>query len=137
MKNTAVKALGEIAFRVEDLDGMQAFYENVIGLELMKRFDTSAFFKIAEGPAGHTVILALFDRTADSEPISSKNSTVDHIAFTIELGDFYSEKARLESLGYQVRTTTHAWVQWRSLYVLDPEGNDVEFVCFDESIARP
>ena len=43
---SSVRALGEIALRAKDLDGMQKFYGEVIGLPLMKRFATSAFFKI-------------------------------------------------------------------------------------------
>ena len=60
---TSVRALGEIALRVKDLDAMQRFYEEVIGLELMRRFPDSAFFRIASGFGGHTQILALFDRS--------------------------------------------------------------------------
>jgi catechol 2,3-dioxygenase-like lactoylglutathione lyase family enzyme len=45
MKNISVKNLGEIALRVRDLDAMQKFYEDVVGLELMKRFPQGAFFK--------------------------------------------------------------------------------------------
>lgn len=130
------KALGEIAFRVADLAKMQQFYEEVIGLELMKRFPHTAFFKIAEGLAGHTQILALFDRTANSDytGLDATKSTVDHIAFAIALEDFAGEKARLKELGVPVRTSEHAWVHWRSLYVNDPEGNLVEFVCYDEAV---
>jgi catechol 2,3-dioxygenase len=129
-------ALGEIAFRVADLAKMQQFYEEVIGLELMKRFPHAAFFKIGEGLAGHTQILALFDRTADSDytGLDATKSTVDHIAFAIALEDFAAEKARLEELGVSVRTSEHAWVHWRSLYVSDPEGNLVEFVSYDEAV---
>jgi len=131
-----IAALGEIALRVTNLDAMQRFYESVIGLELMKRFETSAFFKIAEGYQGHTQILALFDRagTPGYTGLDAARTTVDHIAFTIALADFWPEVARLEALGQSVSTTTHAWVQWRSLYVTDPEGNSVELVCFDPSI---
>lgn len=133
-----IRGLGEIALRVENLDAMQHFYAEVIGLELMQRFPTSAFFRIAEGYAGHTQILALFDRTAEPDytgPDPARTS-VDHIAFTIGLDDYAPEKARLEGLGLKVSTAEHAWVQWRSLYVDDPEGNTVELVCFDPSIAR-
>lgn len=35
---TAVRALGEVALRVNDLDKSQAFYADVISLELMRRF---------------------------------------------------------------------------------------------------
>ena len=131
-----VRALGEIALRVEDLDGMQRFYEEVIGLTLMRRFPKSAFFRIAEGLEGHTQILALFDRTGSQGYVGldEKRTTVDHLAFSISLQDFEAEKERLQGLGLHVALSTHAWVQWRSLYVRDPEGNTVEFVCYDESI---
>ena len=42
-RNTAVRALGEIALRVHDLDAMQAFYEKVLGLELMQRFENPVY----------------------------------------------------------------------------------------------
>lgn len=136
MAKRPIQALGEIAFRVNNLDKMQKFYQDVIGLELLQRFETSAFFKIAEGFEGHTQILALFDRTdsPDYQGLDAAKTTVDHIAFTISLADFESEKRRLESLGLKVDKSTHAWVKWRSLYLTDPEGNRVELVCFDERV---
>jgi hypothetical protein len=42
-----IKALGEIVIRVKNLQTMQEFYENVIGLEILGRFDDSVFFKVA------------------------------------------------------------------------------------------
>ena len=131
MPSGRIKALGEIALRVNDLDAMQAFYQNVIGLELMKRFPDSAFFKIADGYAGHTQILALFDRHT---ALDTQLSTLDHLAFAIAREDFDAERARLESLGCKLQFATHGWVHWRSLYVRDPEGNNVELVCFDPSV---
>jgi catechol 2,3-dioxygenase-like lactoylglutathione lyase family enzyme len=132
----AIRGLGEIALRVADLDRMQAFYQGVIGLELLRRFPQSAFFRIADGVAGHTQILALFDRAAEPgyQRLSSAQTTVDHLAFAIALEDFASEQARLEAAGLRVDTAEHAWVHWRSLYVSDPEGNRVELVCFDPSV---
>jgi catechol 2,3-dioxygenase-like lactoylglutathione lyase family enzyme len=58
-----VRGLGEIALRVNNMDAMQKFYEEVIGLPLMNRDSDSAFFKIAEGYGGHTQVVALFDRS--------------------------------------------------------------------------
>jgi catechol 2,3-dioxygenase-like lactoylglutathione lyase family enzyme len=124
----AIRALGEVALRVNDLARSQAFYQNVIGLELMRRFDQAAFFRIAPGYAGHTSILALFDRKTK---VDRTCTTIDHVAFTIRLEDFQAEKRRLELQGLPVWTTTHDWVHWRSLYVEDPDGNQVEFVCYD------
>jgi hypothetical protein len=48
--------------------------------------------------------------------------------------DDEAEKARLEGPGVRVTTAEHAWVRWRSLYVDDPEGSTVEWVCYGESV---
>jgi catechol-2,3-dioxygenase len=135
-KRTAVRGLGEIALRVENLDAMQKFYADVIGLPLMTRFHNSAFFKIADGYDGHTQVLALFDRSESPgyRRTDAATSTIDHIAFEIFHADFEGEKQRLEGLGLRVETAEHAWVHWRSLYVADPEGNQVELVCYDKSV---
>ena len=131
-----IQGLGEIALRVNDLDAMQRFYEHVVGLELLRRVDYAAFFKIAAGYGGHTQVLALFDRLGQPgyRSLDPGRTTVDHIAFEIDLTDYEIEKARLEGLGVRVTTAEHAWVRWRSLYVDDPEGNTVEWVCYDETV---
>ena len=135
-KRTVVRGLGEIALRVNNLDAMQQFYEHVIGLPVIARFASSAFFKIADGYGGHTQVLALFDRSETSgyRGTEAATSTIDHIAFEIRLSDFAGELKRLRDLGFQVEITEHAWVHWRSLYVTDPEGNHVELVCYDCSV---
>jgi catechol 2,3-dioxygenase-like lactoylglutathione lyase family enzyme len=38
MSTKKIKVLGEVALRVNDLERMQAFYEKVMGLELLRRF---------------------------------------------------------------------------------------------------
>lgn len=131
--NRIINGLGEIALRVTNLDKMQKFYEEVIGLEFMERFENTVFFRIAEGVEGHVQVLALFDRsgTKGYTGIDTKKSTIDHIAFGISKSDYEPEKNRIEALGYEVRTAYHKWVKWRSLYVTDPDGNNVEMVCYD------
>ena len=139
-----IKALGEIALRVNDLEVMQRFYEQMVGLELIKRFPHAAFLKIAEGYGGHTQVLALFDRSGEvhgprghrttPDGVDSVRSTLDHLALEIDLTDYQAEKSRLEEHGLRVEVAEHEWVHWRSLYVTDPEGNTVEFVCFDKDV---
>jgi catechol 2,3-dioxygenase len=131
-----IKGLGGIALRVADLDAMQRSYREVVGLELMRRFDNAAFFRIADGHGGHTQVLALFDRSdqAGYRGLDRERTTVDHLAFEIDRDDYEAEKARLEGLGVRVMTAAHAWVRWRSPYVDDPEGDTVEWVCYDESV---
>jgi catechol-2,3-dioxygenase len=110
-KGTSVRGLGEIALRVNNLDAVQKFYEEVMGLPLMTRFPDAAFFKIADGYGGHSQVLALFDRSESPgyRGADAKTSTIDHIAFEIPLADFEGEKRRLETLGLLVETAEHAW----------------------------
>ena len=128
---TAVRALGEVVLRVNRLDEMQAFYSDVVGLELMRRFEHAAFFRIAEGYDGHIAVIALFDRNTR---VGQDRSTLDHVALTISREDYEPQKQRLQALGLEVTTATHEWVHWRSIYFQDPEGNTVEFVCHDPSV---
>lgn len=112
-----IKALGEIVLRVRDLNAMQEFYENVMGLELLKRFDNIAFFRIASGYGGNTQVLALFDESVSPihgsrhhTGLDVKTSTLHHIAFAIALSDYKVEKERLKRLGLEVETQEHSWV---------------------------
>ena len=137
-----IKALGEVVLRVRNLDIMQEFYEKVVGLELLERSENMmAFFRIAPDYEGHTQSLALFDQSGEADHRSRHYTGVDpeksplhHIAFTISASDHETEKQRLQNLGLDVETVQHIWQHYRSLYITDPEGNVVEFVCYDASV---
>jgi catechol 2,3-dioxygenase-like lactoylglutathione lyase family enzyme len=135
-----IRGLGEVSIRVQNLDLMQKFYEEIMGLEVLRREDNYVFFKIAEGYGGHTQNLALFDaeeRTFlvnKSSQLSPETSTLHHIALNLDLEDFESEKERLEGSGLTVLITDHPWIKVRSLYFSDPEGNLLELVSYDESL---
>lgn len=128
-----VKALGEVALRVNDLVTMKRFYQDVLGFEVLGEFATAALLRIGEGYGGHTQVLGLFDRSLSVGP---ERTTVDHIAFNIDLADYEPERRRLEALGLQVEVNQHDWVKWRSLYFHDPEGNQLELVCYDASLGE-
>src|ERR1700680_2225024 len=103
-KRASVRGLGEIALRVNNLDAMQKFYEEVVRLPLMARDTTCAFFKIAEGYGGHTQVLALFDRsqTPGYSGTDAATSTIDHIAFEIPLA-ILREKEKIAGFGASSR----------------------------------
>ncbi len=56
------RALGEIALRCRDPEGVAAFYEGAIGLERMegRHSPDIVFLRIGTGFGGHRAILALF-----------------------------------------------------------------------------
>jgi len=138
--NRHVKGLGEVSIRVRDLDAMHKFYEEVVGLEVLRRDEGFVFFKIAEGNGGHIQNLALFKASerwlleTKSEQLNPAETTLHHIALNVALEDFESEKMRLEGLGLKVNATVHEWIHVRSLYFSDPEGNLLELVAYDETV---
>ena len=124
--------LGELALRVNDLAAMKAFYRDVVGLEVFSDdLDELVFFKIGDLVDGHPQILGLFDRNAEA---GQATTTLDHFAFVIDRADYESQRERLETLGVSVVPRTFPHFHWRSLFFTDPEGNTVEFVCFDETV---
>ncbi len=135
-----IKAIGEVSIRVRNLAAMTQFYEQVLGLEVLRRDESFVFYKIAAGYAGHPQVLNLFDATnrafleGKSEQLNPEQTTLHHVAFNIELEDYQAEKKRLEDLGVKVNATEHAWIHVRSLYFSDPEGNLLELVCYDQSV---
>ena len=135
-----VNGLGEVSLLVKDLDAMRKFYEDVLGLEVLRRDESFVFFKVAEGYGGHTQNLALFQAEnrlfLENKSIrpNPEHTTLHHIALNVALEDFEAEKMRLEGLGLKINATVHEWLHVRSLYFADPEGNTLEFVCYDETV---
>ena len=129
----AARTLGEFALRVENLPAMRTFYRDVVGLgDPIGDFDTATFFGLGQSHAGHEAVFVLFDR---SEPdgytgIDSDKTTIDHFAFSLDPDDFDAEVDRLRDHGLELDFAYHDWVEWRSVYFSDPEGNRVELVCF-------
>jgi catechol 2,3-dioxygenase-like lactoylglutathione lyase family enzyme len=136
-----IQALGEVVLRAKNLDAMQEFYEKTVGLEVWQSYEGQVFFRIGPGYDGHTQILALFEErfAADHSGrayvgLEAATSTLHHFALTIALADYFVEIDRLRGLGITVETREHSWTHWRSAYFLDPEGNVVEFVCYDAAV---
>ncbi len=128
--------IAEVVLRVSDLEKMVAFYQEVLGFEIVHRAPGIIFLKIADldsplGHGGHAQLLGLVDRRTH---LDAKCSTFDHFAFEIPLTDFTREKERLAQLGLEVRTRDYAWSHARALFFHDPDGNLVEFICHDDSV---
>jgi catechol 2,3-dioxygenase-like lactoylglutathione lyase family enzyme len=124
--------LGELALKANDLDASVAFYRDVVGLELYSDLrPLLVFLRIADGVEGHPQLFGIFDRETE---VGQAASPLDHFAFSIDLADYESEKARLESLGVPLATREFPAFHWRSLFFFDPDGNTVELVAYDPSV---
>ncbi len=140
-----VRDLGEVAIRCADLDGMFAFYRDVVGLEVLSdaREDGIVFFKICDGFGGHTTVLALFLPTAgrpdlhpqgQEKPFTGAKSSLHHLALTVAFDEQDSIKDWLEKNEVDYQEQVFDWIGWRGIFIKDPEGNTVEFVAADKSL---
>ncbi len=136
MISNKTKGLGEVVLRVRDMEKMRHFYSEILGLEVMRADEKYTFLKIAEGYKGHTQILALFhpeNPTAFDEildEVDSQRSALHHLALEIDNWDYSSLLHELNEKGLEVRTEYFTWVQWKSIFIKDPENNIIEFVCY-------
>ncbi|HSF95557.1 MAG TPA: VOC family protein [Thermohalobaculum sp.] len=133
-----VRALGEIAIRCADIAAMERFYQEVIGLEkLADRAGGITFFRIAEGHAGHTAVLALFAHDAtvrpglhptDAVPEAGARSSLHHLALSLGWDEQERAIAWYDRIGQPYRVKHFDWIGWRGVFTEDPEGNTVELV---------
>jgi catechol-2,3-dioxygenase len=120
---------------------MSSFYEDVVGVRVLRRDADYVCFDIAEEYGGHSLNLALFDageRTfpeSKSATLDPDQSTLHHIALSTDLEGYESEGVGSTPSG----SRSERWITFRchvrSLYFTDPAGNLLELVCRDESVA--
>src|SRR5690349_8576150 len=91
-----IKHLGELVLRVDDLETMRRFYEDVVGLELFadESDEGRVFLRIADAVDGHPQLLGLFVRPKPEHDPQRK--IMDHFAFVIDREDYADEFRRLE-----------------------------------------
>jgi catechol 2,3-dioxygenase-like lactoylglutathione lyase family enzyme len=135
------KYLGEVVIRTPNMQAMLTFYRDVVELEPFKTMGTMQFFKVSDGLAGQAQAIGLFELNevsdVDDTPFDghdTRKTPFHHFAFIIDRKDYDGEYKRITGLGYHLRTMAHSLTQSRSFYLYDPDGNTVEFVCYDLTI---
>lgn len=114
----------ETCLYAQDLDKVQRFYSEILGLPLVKREgNRHLFYRCGEG------MLLIFnpdetERSTDVPPHGARGP--GHVAFAVPPEALEAWEARLKAAG----VLGEADIRWpngaRSLYVRDPAGNSVE-----------
>jgi catechol 2,3-dioxygenase len=133
--------IAELGLRVTDLPRAVAFYQEVLGLEIIRSYPTIVFLKVGDldsslGRGGHPQLLVLFDRKVK---LDIALTTVDHFAFEISLAQYPTERERLRQMGLELTERIwqdeYAWLRARSVFFDDPDGNTIELIAHDASAA--
>ncbi len=124
---TKIKGLAEIVLNVHNLEQSLKFYQEVLGLEVMGR-PGPVFLRAGSPAVSVPQMVVLVPLPADAAEFVSPR-TLHHLALELAPEDFEAEEQRLKDLGYEIRYGQHPVIPSRTMYVDDPDGNEVEFIC--------
>jgi len=124
---TKIKGIAEIVLNVHDLPAALTFYQEVLGLEEIGRLGP-VFLKAGNPNLNIPQMIVLVPLPPDATNFLPPR-TLHHLALELAPEDFSAEEERLKVLGYEIRYGQHPVLPSRTMYVNDPEGNEVEFIC--------
>lgn len=127
---TKIRGLAEIVLWVHDLETALGFYEGVLGLRRISPPEMKSPVFLQAGPPNLAIpqLVVLVQLPPDAGPFQ-KPRTLHHLALELAPEDFDAEAERLRGLGFSLRTGTHPVLPSRTMYVDDPDGNEVELIC--------
>lgn len=116
--------IGHIHLKVSDIDKALAFYQGLLGFEIMQRYGSSAVF-ISAGGYHHHIGLNTW-HSKDAPPASVKSTGLYHTAIVYpERKDLAAILKRLSDAGYPLSGAADHGVS-EAIYLNDPDGNGVE-----------
>ena len=127
MKN--VVGISEIVLWTADKERALRFYRDLLGLEVISPPTLpNIFLKAGEGNAGIPQMIVLVPKP---EEVKAKPSgyQLHHMAFELPEEEFDAQRQALVAAGYEPRSGKHPVLASRTMYVDDPDGNEVEFIC--------
>jgi len=128
---TMIRGLAEIVISVHDLEASLRFYRDTLGLTLVSEPAFRPVF-LRAGNAAVTVpqlvVLVPLPPGTPPFPAAKPERPLHHIAFELAPADFDTLREQLEAGGFQIRTGQHPVIPSRTMYMDDPDGNEIEFI---------
>jgi lactoylglutathione lyase len=112
-----IRGVYEVAIRVKHLPTAEAFYRDVLGLEVGLRDEARKWLFLRAGGLAGMIVL-------QEDP---GDWPTQHLAFVVEQDDLERSAALLKERGVTVSEPHfHAWMPARSVYFTDPDGHQLE-----------
>ena len=127
---SSIRGVAEIVLAVHNLEPALTFYRDVLGLRHMAAPSGVAPVFLAAGADEAPIpqMVVLVPLPPDTPPFTGPR-TLHHLALELAPEQFDAEAERLTALGYTLRTGRHPVLPSRTMYLDDPEGNEVELIC--------
>lgn len=127
-----IVGIAEIVLWTADKERALAFYRDLLGLETISPSTLpNVFLKVNAGQAGIPQMIVLVPKSAEIKARPS-GYQLNHLAFELPPAAFDAQQAALVAAGYQPRPGQHPVFASRTMYIDDPDGNEVEFICHAE-----
>jgi catechol-2,3-dioxygenase len=124
-----VVGISEIVLWTADKERALGFYRDLLGLEVISPPSLpNVFLRIGQGNAGIPQMIVLVPKT---EEIKAKPSgyQLNHLALELPEDEFDAQHEAFVAAGLRPRGGRHPVLASRTMYVDDPDGNEVEFIC--------
>jgi catechol 2,3-dioxygenase-like lactoylglutathione lyase family enzyme len=126
---THIVGIAEIVLWTADQQQSLRFYRDLLRLEVISPPELpNIFLKVGEGRAGIPQMIVLVPKPEDLQSLPS-GSQLHHLAFELPPTAFDQQMHALQEAGYAPRGGKHPVLASRTMYVDDPDGNEVEFIC--------
>ncbi len=127
---TRIRGISEIVLHVHEMGRALNFYRDVLGLTVISPLSLQGetFLEAGGAPTGVPQMVVLVQLPPESATFATPRQ-LSRLALEISVTDFESELERLKALGYNVRTGKHPVVPARTMYIDDPDGNQVALIC--------
>ena len=126
---STIVGIAEIVLWTADKERALRFYHHLLGLPIISPPHLhNVFLQAGEGHAGIPQMIVLVPK---SEEVKAKPAgfQLHHLAFELPAEQFDEQYQAFLAAGYQPRDGKHPVLASRTMYVDDPDGNEVEFIC--------
>jgi catechol-2,3-dioxygenase len=124
-----IAGLAEVVLNVRDMGRALAFYRDLLGLPVLGPPDrpSPVFLRAGAATADLPALVVLVQLPPDAAPFGAPRA-LHHLALAVPAEAFDVARAALLARGFAVRDGRHPVLPSRTLYVDDPDGNEVELI---------
>jgi catechol 2,3-dioxygenase len=125
----AIEGLAEVVLNVHEMQRALGFYRDLLGLAVISPPDrTNPVFLRAGAATGVLPALVVLVQLPPDAGAFAAPRTLHHLALAIPAADFEQVRMGLVARGFTVRTGEHPVLPSRTMYIDDPDGNEVELI---------
>jgi catechol-2,3-dioxygenase len=122
-----IVGISEIVLWTADKERALGFYRDLLGFISPPTLH-NVFLRAGDGNAGIPQMIVLVPKS-DEVKARPSGYQLHHLAFELPEQEFEAQHAALVDAGFQPRSGKHPVLASRTMYVDDPDGNEVEFIC--------